>query len=191
MEFLHTLNDFSDWYCHIGSQQGRVPTQMQGRKTGTTKEGVGGAGPTWMKMWSSPGQDLVAYLKFRPGIQAHWVLYHLVWSAWLSALPTCQHISSHCSRCRAFFTWPPWFVHKVYISLKSMWVFFTSSFMFHNVQCPFSMGYSLSFFAFQCDGQHQRILFKWRAERILNFHTRLETESCSFEIIYGERSLNF
>ena len=102
-------------HCHIGSQRARgIPTQEQVEKPGG-EGGVGGAGPSRMKMWSSPGRDLVAYLLgVGPGIQAHRVLEHLVLSAWLSVLPTCQRISSHCSRCRASFTWPPSFVHKAY-----------------------------------------------------------------------------
>ena len=47
-------------YCHIGSQYGRVPTQVRAGRLGS-EGGVGGAGPNQMKMWSSPGPLLLGY----------------------------------------------------------------------------------------------------------------------------------
>ena len=47
------------WYYHIGSQRRGVPTQVRvGRPDSEGK--VGGAGPNWMKMWSSPGRKTMA-----------------------------------------------------------------------------------------------------------------------------------
>ena len=40
-------------YCHIGSQWVRVPTHIHARQP-NSEGGVGGAGPSQMKMWSSP-----------------------------------------------------------------------------------------------------------------------------------------
>ena len=39
-------------YCHIGSQHGKIPTQMRAWRLGS-EGGVGGAAPILMKMWSS------------------------------------------------------------------------------------------------------------------------------------------
>jgi hypothetical protein len=41
-------------YCHIGSQRGRVPMQMRVGRPDSDGD-VGGAGPSRMKIWSSPG----------------------------------------------------------------------------------------------------------------------------------------
>ena len=40
-------------YCHIGSQRGRVPTQVQARRP-SIEGGVGQAGPIQTQMWLSP-----------------------------------------------------------------------------------------------------------------------------------------
>ena len=50
IEYLYILTG----YCHIGSQQGRVPMLLRTCRP-DTEEGVGGARPNRMKMWSSPG----------------------------------------------------------------------------------------------------------------------------------------
>ena len=42
-------------YCHIGSQRGRVPTQVWAGRPGS-EGSMGGAGSSRMKMWSSLGQ---------------------------------------------------------------------------------------------------------------------------------------
>ena len=47
-------------YCHVDSQRGRFPTQVQARRT-SSEGGVGGAGPSWMKIWSSPGLEEMAF----------------------------------------------------------------------------------------------------------------------------------
>ena len=43
-------------YCHIGSQHGRVPMQVLAGRPGN-EGGVGGAGRSRMKMWSSLGRS--------------------------------------------------------------------------------------------------------------------------------------
>ena len=42
-------------YSRVGSQRGRGPTQVRGRRLGSEGR-MGGAGASQMKMWSSPGQ---------------------------------------------------------------------------------------------------------------------------------------
>ena len=50
-------------YCHIDSQRGRVPMQVRAGRPGS--EGcLGGAGPNWMKMWSSMGPIQVGKLYY-------------------------------------------------------------------------------------------------------------------------------
>ena len=41
-------------YCHIGSQRGKIPTYVRAGRPGS-EGGVGEAGPSGMKMWSSLG----------------------------------------------------------------------------------------------------------------------------------------
>ena len=45
-------------YYHIGSQRGKVPMHVRARQP-NSEGGVGGAGPSWMKMWSCPGPKVV------------------------------------------------------------------------------------------------------------------------------------
>ena len=42
-------------YCHIGSQHGRVPTQVRAWRP-RSEGNVGGTWPSQMKVWSSPGR---------------------------------------------------------------------------------------------------------------------------------------
>ena len=50
-------------YYHIGSQHGRVPVEMWVGRPGNER-GMGGAGPSWMKMWFSPGRQTPRVVKF-------------------------------------------------------------------------------------------------------------------------------
>jgi hypothetical protein len=181
----------NDWVLSHWFSTKKNSQTSAGKWTETMKRGVGGAGPRRMKMWCSPGRDPVAsLLEGGPGIQAHWVLEHLVWSAWLSALPTCQHISSHCSRCWPSFTWPPSFVHKVYnLNYVGVLHFFfhvpQRSLLLSNGSTFISFDGLLFFFlAFQCDGQRQ----KFNIFQVTGWESYF---SHKIEINYGERSLNF
>ena len=88
-------------YSHIGSRHDKIPTHVRARWWGN-EEGVGGAGPIWMKMWSNPGRSIPSIFTSMPIYGVGVNSSHNIDLKYLMLFPVSKQLTKITSRLHAF-----------------------------------------------------------------------------------------